>query len=347
MPEIKSNFNLEKIFGKDPETILETIQNKEKFIYSFDVPKKDGSARHIVASRGELKWLQNGALFNVLSIYSPSAMSHGFVKGRSTRSNAEPHVAPMSMGHIDIKNFFDTINTNHIKVGLCGNRNVCRLCKNFAKMQAGKCSPSMYENRNTKFSHRCEEIKALYIADYFEKTGYLGLLKTVMDLSTRDGHTVQGFPTSPYLANIVLKPFDKKMIKVAKENSCSYTRYADDLAFTSHDKSSDDLKRVFGKTAWGTLKAIGFEVNEKKTWWKESGRMKICGIVVNEKLNPVRWQFHNFRAMVHQVTHTPTMNKKRLRRAMGLASYYHSINSEKTQPYIDKLNAYITANKEE
>ena len=46
----------------------------------------------------------------------------------------------------------------------------------------------------------------------------------------------QGAPTSPILTNFVCYKLDKQLIKLATENKCKYTRYADDIIFSTNLK---------------------------------------------------------------------------------------------------------------
>lgn len=60
-------------------------------------------------------------------------------------------------------------------------------------------------------------------------------------LVTFDGCIPQGAPTSSTLANLVFQPYDKKIIEIAKENNLIYTRYIDDLTFSSKKYISNPL----------------------------------------------------------------------------------------------------------
>jgi len=99
-------------------------------------------------------------------------------------------------------------------------------------------------------------------------------------LCTRNGVLPQGAPTSPALSNIVMKSFDDSMGRWCRSRSISYTRYSDDLTF-----SSDLPLYPAYRKACSTLKSMGFEVNSGKTHFITSaGRQQVTGIVVNDKL---------------------------------------------------------------
>jgi RNA-directed DNA polymerase len=49
----------------------------------------------------------------------------------------------------------------------------------------------------------------------------------------REGFLPQGAPSSPMLSNLVMKRIDERLTRLAASRSFSYTRYADDLAFST------------------------------------------------------------------------------------------------------------------
>lgn len=80
-------------------------------------------------------------------------------------------------------------------------------------------------------------------------------------LCTYQQHLPMGAPTSPVLSNFACIPLDKSLAKFSESNNISYTRYADDFAFSSaHPISSGiilQLRDIIG--------GKGFMVNPKKT----------------------------------------------------------------------------------
>lgn len=334
-----SNFNIEFVLGQPVQQIDKIIENIDKHVRRIEIPKRDGSKRKILAPSNELKYLQKKINWAILMRYKPSDCAHGFVKKRGIVTNARFHLKPRSLGHVDIKNFFDTINENHLKNCLFGNKNICRFCKHYEAMLEGQCHPSVYKNSTQRFPHRCEEIKAVYIPEYVEKTGYQSLILRIIKLCTYKGVTAQGFPTSPYLANIVLKGFDKRMVELSCKNECTYSRYADDLTFSSKLLDKEQLRAVFKQQAYRLLWAFGFEANKKKTYFKDVGRFKVCGVVVNEKTNIMRKSIRLFRAKVHHATvkKKSRTTKSHIRKLKGWASFLMSVNREKGRKYMDQL----------
>ncbi len=106
----------------------------------------------------------------------------------------------------------------------------------------------------------------------------IGVMLTT--LCTKNECLPQGAPTSPALSNIVMKSFDENLGAWCKARGIAYTRYCDDLTFSS-DKP---LFSVYQR-AKDMLEQMGFEINERKTHFiTNANRQSITGLIVNEKV---------------------------------------------------------------
>lgn len=112
----------------------------------------------------------------------------------------------------------------------------------------------------------------------------------------------QGSPTSPILSNFICQSIDNRIISLCKKYRLDYTRYADDLSFSTNDKSFlkhyenfiYDLKLIINRS--------GFKINEKKTRLLfNRSQQKVTGIVVNDRINIDRKYYKNTRAMAHNL----------------------------------------------
>ncbi len=112
-----------------------------------------------------------------------------------------------------------------------------------------------------------------------------------------DGKLPQGAPTSPLLTNMVSQRLDYKLVKLAKENFCFYTRYADDITFSS-DKIS--FNKAFLKKLNDVVVSEGFEINQKKSRiQKNISHQEVTGITVNNRLNLPRSYVRKVRAILN------------------------------------------------
>lgn len=91
----------------------------------------------------------------------------------------------------------------------------------------------------------------------------------------------QGAPTSPALSNLVMRNFDNHMGQWCSRHGIAYTRYCDDMTFSS----DRPLFPVYEK-AKAMLEDMGFELNEKKTRFiTNATRQSVTGLTVNEKVS--------------------------------------------------------------
>lgn len=95
----------------------------------------------------------------------------------------------------------------------------------------------------------------------------------------------QGAPTSPVLSNIVCQKLDHRLSGLAKRFNLKYSRYADDITFSSmhnvYQPESEFLKELHRIIA-----EQNFHIKESKTRLQKDGyRKEVTGLLVNEKAN--------------------------------------------------------------
>lgn len=133
---------------------------------------------------------------------------------------------------------------------------------------------SFFESINPKL---IEEALSYYIRINNQNT----VLENIVEITTLNDELPQGAVTSPAISNIVFRPLDIRINKLAKNYKAHYTRYADDLLFSSTRSrihSSNFIKMV--------AKIIGskdFQINGKKLK-KSIGELSLNGFVVGKTL---------------------------------------------------------------
>jgi hypothetical protein len=95
----------------------------------------------------------------------------------------------------------------------------------------------------------------------------------------------QGAPTSPVITNIVCQKLDYLLTGVAKRFGLKYSRYADDITFSSmHNVYQPESK--FLKELHRIIAEQNFHIKESKTRLQKDGyRKEVTGLLVNEKAN--------------------------------------------------------------
>ncbi|HHF3231904.1 TPA: retron Ec67 family RNA-directed DNA polymerase/endonuclease [Vibrio diabolicus] len=134
---------------------------------------------------------------------------------------------------------------------------------------------------------------------------------TIAQIACYKDSLPQGSPCSPVIANLITNSLDIKLSKLAKRNGCTYTRYADDITFSTRKKSfpTSIVKNVenvtLGSKLLGEIRRAGFSVNPKKTrlQFKDS-RQEATGLVVNKKVSVKSEYWRLTRAMAHSLFKT-------------------------------------------
>jgi RNA-directed DNA polymerase len=122
--------------------------------------------------------------------------------------------------------------------------------------------------------------------------------KALALLCTFRGVLPMGAPTSPILANLCSYDMDLDLKLFCEKNEITYSRYADDLTFSSNEKISEEL--IFSLTQ--IIDMYGFSINNKKTRISGNHRkQKITGIIVNQKLSVERKLKKKIRAIEHDI----------------------------------------------
>ena len=105
-----------------------------------------------------------------------------------------------------------------------------------------------------------------------------------------------GANTSPILSNFACLEMDAGLAKLSKNSDLEYTRYADDLTFSSDLPFTSQLKADIREI----IEKQGFKVNERKVRERSRHRRQVVtGIKVNEKPNVDRTYIRNLRALLH------------------------------------------------
>ncbi|MFC1695221.1 reverse transcriptase domain-containing protein [Pseudomonadota bacterium] len=109
----------------------------------------------------------------------------------------------------------------------------------------------------------------------------------------------QGGVLSPYISNMMCRRLDKRLARLAQEHRCHFTRYADDITFSTNNTKGLVLKEFLAKTR-KIIESENFRVNEAKTRaMTPKDRQVVTGIIVNDGLNVNRRYYRNIRATLY------------------------------------------------
>lgn len=244
-----------RVYGKDHQPILLKSLNyyanpafcKQRY-ETFSIKKKSGGTRTIHAPVTGLKYILYSLNVILQSVYEPHKAVTGFVPNKSIVDNAKPHVGKPFVYNIDLKDFFHSFDRNWIKLGFM--------------------TPPFDLKGN-------RESLAFLLASLCTHPLTIGEeIKTVLP---------QGSPTSPTISNILCANLDQRLNGLAKKFGATYTRYADDITFSSEGKV---YQPDFFKELERIIQGQGLNINPQKNRLQNSAyRQEVTGLIVNEKVN--------------------------------------------------------------
>ncbi len=237
----------------------------------FQVPKKSGGMRELSRPHARLAAVQQWILTNVLEKVPVHAAAQGFVRGRSTVTNARAHVGQHLLVQTDLEDFFPTVTFVRVR----------------GVFQGLGYSPAV------------ATILALLSTECPRRTiRYAG---QTYHVATAPRALPQGACTSPAISNLVVRRLDARFDGLTRKMGWSYTRYADDLTFSTKDLAEAGKVGYLLARIRHIVQDEGFNLNHAKTRVaRRHTRQAVTGIVVNDQLAAPRPLVRRLRAILHR-----------------------------------------------
>lgn len=233
----------------------------------FDIKKKNGGTRQISAPKFRVyKYILRSLNIILQSIYTPSECAMGFAPGRSVASNADKHKGMNYILNLDLKDFF----------------------------------PSIHQARLWKRLQLWPFNFPVPVTNVIAGLCFIKESRKNPDGTTADFYVLpQGAPTSPVITNMICDKLDRRLAGVAKRFGLNYTRYADDITFSSmHNVYGSDGD--FMREVQRIITEQGFTINDKKTrLQKIGGRQEVTGVIVSNKLNVTQAYVRDIRNLLY------------------------------------------------
>lgn len=274
LKSIQSRSDLALVLGYSPAMLSYMLYKKPKstLYATFDIPKRTGGYRTIQAPCSELKALQRKVA---------ALLQECLEEIRASRPNKLPVIA-----------------------------------HGFVKGQSTLTNASGHRQRRFVFNTDLENffstihigrVRGFFISNNDFKL-HPQVATTLAQIVCFDDALPQGAPSSPIVSNLIGHLLDVRLAKLAKNNGCSYSRYADDLTFSTNKSlfpdqiaSLADPERhiwTVGAAVEDIIKRCGFSVNHAKSRMDYSdSRQTVTGLVVNKKINVPSDFRRNARAM--------------------------------------------------
>lgn len=161
----------------------------------------------------------------------------------------------------------------------------------------------------------------------------------------------QGAPTSPVLTNMICGPLDTHLTNLAKKFELVYTRYADDITFSTFNPEfpagiieGEVNSLIVGRELDAILKKNSFSVNPDKVFLNNNkARQEVTGLIVNRFPNIKREYLKSIRAILHNCFKEGTYETARKYVARGLCKNKNIIENINNTEYMDKIILWFKA----
>ena len=299
------------ILGVQPKTVLYVLYKRpeaQKY-HSFEISKRSGGVREINAPEPRLKMLQR-RLANVL--YSCIA--------EAEKNN--PPRRPLSHG----------FERSKPPRSIFTNASVHKNRRYVLNLDLEDFFPSFNFGR----------VRGFIIKDKrFELNEKIATV--IAQITCFRNELPQGSPYSPVISNPLGHPLDVRLARLAKKNKLTYSRYADDLTFSTNKKDfpaaiaepipENSPRWRVGPALKKQIENAGFKVNHSKTQMQWRGSRQVTtGLIVNKKVNVKSEYYRTARAMCHKLFSTgeyyisdPDLPIANLNRIEGIVNHVYYI----------------------
>jgi RNA-directed DNA polymerase len=289
----KSLNDLAFLLGYQPKSlafILYKIPDESKYS-EFTIPKKSGGVRNIRAPTIRLKKLQRrlaDLLYECADEIKPELEKAKYSKGKDLKRKR----GEKSISHGFQKGLSITSNAErHISKKYVFNIDIANF---FPSFNFGRVRGYFIKNDKFKLQPKVATI--------------------IAQIACHNNELPQGSPCSPIISNFIAEILDVHLVRLAKRYGCTYTRYADDLTFSTSLKGFPKqiaYMKFWSKNKWITSKQLekciqssGYEINSRKTHMQYSDtRQIVTGLVVNKVVNTKNEYYRYARSMCHSLFH--------------------------------------------
>jgi hypothetical protein len=286
------------------------------------IPKRTGGQRLISAPKKDLMAAQRWIASTISEHLPVHDAAHGFVAGRSTKTNAAVHAGAEVVVKLDLKDFYPTITFPRVK-GL------------FRKAGFGEQVATVLALLATESPREEKVIRG--------KTYYVAIGPRSLP---------QGAPTSPSITNTICLRLDHRLAGLAASLGFRYTRYADDLTFSwrrpaKGGKGKAKPRPPIARLLHAVRKLVveeGFLPHPDKTRIHRSGRrQQVTGLVVNAApgrplARVPRSVVRKLKAAIHNRECGKPGLGENVEQLRGLAAYVHMVDPVRGRRFLERID---------
>lgn len=256
--------SLQDAFGLSEAQVLHLVARSPYSYKIYSIPKKSGGKRIIAQPAKETKYIQHWLIDNVFSKLPIHQCATAYRVGASIKLNAAAHQKNKYLSKFDFKNFFTSIREKDLK-------------DHFARHLGSDFSDVDLARISRLSCIRSKDTKRLTLSI--------------------------GAPSSPVLSNSIMFDFDEQVYRWCQEVGIVYTRYADDLAFSTNTKAiCSEIEPMILKIISGLAYPTLFLNEEKTIHLSKKFQRRITGVVINnqDQLSIGRERKRAISALIHR-----------------------------------------------
>ncbi|CAN7543295.1 retron St85 family RNA-directed DNA polymerase [Caballeronia sp. LjRoot31] len=263
----------------------------------YTIPKRTGGNRTIAQPAKETKFIQHWLIKNVFRYLPVHACASAYQAGSSIKKNADAHRSQRYLSKFDFKNFFTSIKSDDL------------------------------------IKHMIRHLSMVLEMDAINDVARLSCIQ----LKAGDKLCLSiGAPSSPLLSNSIMFEFDSLVSDWCAHENIVYTRYADDLTFSTNKKDkSKEIEKFIREVAKG-INYPTLRFNTKKTIFLSTKHSRrVTGIIINNEgnLSLGRNRKREISALVHKFS-LSELPEGEIYRLQGLLGFANDVEPD----FLSRLN---------
>lgn len=311
LKSISTKPELAKLLGVDAAFLTRTlyIARPETQYHQFTIDKKSGGKRVINAPSEELKSLQRSLstlLLDCIDEINKTKFPTSQMAEPKVRENGEIDYAAEVL---KIKIPSSKSRQPSLSHGFSRKRSIITN----AMMHIGKKNILNIDIDNFFDSFNFGRVRGFFIKNNDFKLNQ-HIATVIAQIACYDNKLPQGSPCSPVISNLICHSLDINLASLAKKYKCTYSRYADDITFSTRKSEfpkkiagQDEDVYILGKELLYEIKRSGLSVNNGKTRIQyNNSRQDVTGLVVNKKPNTKKEYWRLARAKCNTLFKTGT-----------------------------------------
>lgn len=282
---------LRKDFSLNENEALSFINSAPNRYKHYNIQKRHGGEREIAEPTKSLKIIQRWTFSKFFADFKCHSAAIAYIKSKSIKDFALPHARKKYLLKMDFKDFFNSIKSHDFILFL--------------------------------------KERKLELSD--DEVNYITNIFFCRNKKSNDLYLSIGAPTSPFISNLIMIDFDEQMNAFCNKKGITYTRYADDLAFSTNIPNilfliPPEIEKICSKVNYPK----NLRINMAKTvFTSKKHNRTLTGLVISNegKIGIGREKKRQLRAIAHKAS-LGLLSLEELEKFKGMLAFLLSIDPD-------------------